>query len=57
MEILLVRVNRVAAPARGLVESVSTRPGRTSEHGRGAALDGVQILCEAKDGLPVVEAD
>jgi hypothetical protein len=57
MEILSVRVNRAAAPARRLVESLSTRRPRGSEHGRWAARDRVQILREAKNGQPIVEAD
>ncbi len=44
-------------PARGLVESGSTRIGRGSEHRRGTTADRMQILREAKHGLPIVEAD
>ena len=57
MEILLLRGDRAVAPAAVLVESISPRAARGSEHGRRASLDRVKILGEAEDGLSVVEAD
>jgi hypothetical protein len=57
MEILLLRGDRADAPAAVLVESISPRAARGSEHGRRASLDRVQIFGQAEDGLSVVEAD
>jgi hypothetical protein len=57
MEILLVRGDRAVAPAAVLVESISPRAAGWSEHRARAPRDGVEIACEAKDGLPVVEPD